>query len=56
VGIGDEIRMPLTPFLGDLREEIMEETREWLFEEFDFVSSILRFAGRDFSDFFRGEF
>jgi hypothetical protein len=48
--------MPLTPFLGDLREEIMEETRECPFEEFDFVSSILRFAGRVFSVFFGGVF
>jgi hypothetical protein len=36
-----------------LIEEIMEEMREWpLFE--DLVSSMLRFAGRDFSTFFGG--
>jgi hypothetical protein len=45
--------MALTPFLGDFRDEIREETRDWLLFV-DLVSSILRFAGRDFSIFFGG--
>ena len=53
VGIGEEIRIPLTPLRGDFKDEIIDDTRECDFEEFDFVSSIFRFAGRTFS-IFRG--
>lgn len=55
--MGDEIRMPLTPFLpklfGDLIDEIMEEARERF--PLAFGSSSVRFEGRYFSTFLAGE-
>lgn len=52
VGIGEEMRIALTPFRGDFSDDMMDETRDWLFGEVDFVSSILILAGRAFSIFF----
>jgi hypothetical protein len=51
--------MPRIPFdcLGDLSEEMMEETLEWdLLDLGDLASSMLRFSGRAFSIFFGDEF